>query len=124
MTSQPDLAEILAKNLRFFMNRPGALHRNPNALAVASGLAANSVRNYLQPKRRAVVTKKGVGYPTMDKLAAIAGALGCEVWELMHPDIERSLRERDMYKRIETSFALLSPIVATEQAHPASDKNT
>jgi hypothetical protein len=26
------------------------------------------------------------------------------VWELLHPDIERSLREREMYEKIETDF--------------------
>lgn len=81
------------------------MYRTANALAVAAGVAPNTVRNYLDPKKRAAKGEnKDEGYPTIDKLALLASKLGCEVWELLHPDIERSISEREMYKKVEADF--------------------
>lgn len=102
--SKPDLSVLLAKNLQFFMQRPGCLYPNANALGKAAGISPSSVRHYLEPHKRPASTRKPVGFPTLDKLAAIAEKLGVEVWELLHPDIERSLSEREMYRRIESDY--------------------
>lgn len=77
---------------------------NANALAVAAEIAPNTVRNLMNPKKRTVTVDKPEGYPTLDKLEAIAKVIPCEVWELLHPDIERSIRQTKMYSSIETAF--------------------
>lgn len=103
MRKTQNINEILARNLKFFMARPSSLYRTANSLA-GDGISANTVRNLLDPKKRTTTLDKPVGYPTLDKLAALAGKLGCEAWELLHPDIEQSLRERAMYKNIQANF--------------------
>lgn len=102
-----DLNQLIADNLKFFMARPKSLYRNANALATAAKIAPNTVRNLLEPSKRTVTSTKPIGYPTLDKLAKIAAPLGCQVWELLHPDIRQSLREREMYASIKTNFQLL-----------------
>jgi hypothetical protein len=104
MAQTDDLNAILAKNLDYMMKRPGSLYPNANSLSVAAGIAANTVRNYLDPTRRTVTSDKPEGFPTLDKLQALASKLNCAVWELLHPDIERSLREREMYRKVEADF--------------------
>jgi hypothetical protein len=103
MAKRLDLNLILAHNLRFFMRRSDQ-YQNANALGVAANISPNTVRNYLDPKKRTVTTEKPEGFPTIDKLASLSEKLGCQVWELLHPDIERSLREREMYGKIEQDF--------------------
>lgn len=104
MTSHYDLSHILAGNIQFFMDRAESNYRNANALAVAAKISPNTVRNLLHPKRRTVTSAKPDGFPTLDKLLAISIPLGCEVWELLHPDIKQSIREREMYKRIDINY--------------------
>lgn len=96
-----DLRQTLIDNLNFFMAREGAPYKNANSLGLAAGVAANTVRNLLNPRQRPVTSAKPEGYPTLDTIQVIATALGCEVWELLHPDIARSIREREMYRNIE-----------------------
>jgi hypothetical protein len=103
-----DLRQVVARNLNFFMQRESCLYRNPNALGVAAKVAPNTVRNLLNPKKRTVTISKPEGYPTLDKLERIAQKLPCEVWELLHPDIEKSIRERETYMRLPNSFFSLS----------------
>lgn len=100
----PDLNQILATNLKFFMERDGSAYKNPNALAVAAKLSANTVRNFLTPSRRTTTATKPKGYPTLDKLERVSVILGCQVWELLHPDLPRSMREREMYESIERDW--------------------
>lgn len=104
MQKPDDLRWLIARNLKFFMSRENCPYPNPNALGVAAKIAPNTVRNLLDPTKRTTTTEKPDGYPTLDKLGAIAEKLGIQVWELLHPDIERSLRERDMYRTIESDF--------------------
>lgn len=99
-----DLNQLIADNLKFFMQRPKSMYRNANALASIAKIAPNTVRNLLEPSKRTVTSTKPIGYPTLDKLAKIAAPLGCEVWELLHPDIRQSLREREMYRSIEKNL--------------------
>src|SRR5262245_33621312 len=100
-----DLRRVIAGNLKYFMQRPGSLYKTANALGVAAKVAPNTVRNLLDPRKRTVTSTKPEGYPTLDKLEALALRLGCEVWELLHPDLERSIREREMYSKIEHDYA-------------------
>lgn len=104
-----DLNTLIAKNLRYFMSRPSCEYRNPNALGVKAGISPNTVRYLLDYKKRTVTRDKPEGYPTLDTLGKLAGPLGCKVWELLHPDIERSLREREMYRSIEADFNAKPP---------------
>lgn len=96
--SHAALNETLAKNLRYFMQQDSCPYKNANALGVAAGLSPQTIRNILTPVVRPTTCAKPVGYPTLDKLATIAAALGCEVWELLHPDLARSRAERALYK--------------------------
>ena len=97
----------MARNLAFFMSRETCLYKNANALGVASGVAPNTIRNLLDPSKRTTTRDKPEGYPTLDILGKIALKLPCEVWELLHPDIEKSIREREMYLRLEHTFKAL-----------------
>lgn len=97
----------MARNLAFFMSRESCLYKNANALGVAAGVAPNTIRNLLDPSKRTTTRDKPEGYPTLDILGKIALKLPCEVWELLHPDIEKSIREREMYLRLEHSFKTL-----------------
>lgn len=116
MEKKRSLTEILAGNLAFFMGREGCPHPNANSLGTAAGVSPNSVRNLLDPKKRTVTSDKPDGYPTLDTVEKIALRLNVQVWELFHPDIEKSLRERAMYAKIQADFAANY----TEQERPVS----
>lgn len=101
------LNEIIAHNLRWFMDRDDCLYDNPNALAVATGkrVSPSFIRYLLDPKRRTVTTNKPQGYPTLDKLEALAAKLPrCEAWMLIHPDIERAMRAMEMDAKIQSEY--------------------
>lgn len=104
MEKDQDLNAVIARNLKFWMSRPGSPYRNANALGAAAGIAPNTVRNFLDHKKRTTTLDKPEGYPTLDKLALLAEKLGCAVWELLHPDIERSMSEREMYRKVQADF--------------------
>ena len=108
MRNTLSLPEILSKNLRFFMKAEGCLYPNANALGKAADVAANTVRNMLDPEKRTVTAEKPLGYPTLDNLEKIAKKLNLEVWELLHPDIEQSIRERKMYQSIQADYAKIA----------------
>lgn len=101
---EKDLRLILAYNMRYFMSMRREDCGNANALAVKAGLAANTVRNFLDPSRRTVTANKPKGYPQLDNIECIAKALNCQVYELLHPNIERHHRERKMYANIERDY--------------------
>lgn len=98
------LAHILSDNLAFFMRREGSLYKNPNALGVSAGVAPNTVRNLLHPSKRTVTADKPEGFPQLDNVEKVAKKLGVEVWELFHPNIEQSIRERQFYAAAQSSF--------------------
>lgn len=102
-----NLSKTMSRNLAFFMSRESCLYKNPNALAVAAGVAPNTIRNLLDPSKRTTTRDKPEGFPTLDILGKIASKLPCEVWELLHPDIEKSIREREMYLRLAHDFKTL-----------------
>lgn len=102
-----DLRRIVARNLSFFMGRESCQYKNANALGLAAGVAPNTIRNLLDPSKRTTTSAKPEGYPTIDILGKIALKLPCEVWELLHPDIEKSIREREMYLRLADNYKTL-----------------
>lgn len=104
-----DLALVIARNIRYFMERPGSLYKTANAISVKAKIAANTVRNYLDPQKRTTTAEKPDGFPTLDKLDRIAQVFGVPVWQLLHPDLERAMREAEMYKKIEADFKHLLP---------------
>lgn len=107
MEKAEEFQALISKNIKFFMRLPDCKYRTANALAVKAKLSPNTVRNYIDGTKRTVTTSKPQGFPTLDKLAKLTRPLNCEVWELLHPDIERSRREREMYKKIEQNFSAL-----------------
>jgi hypothetical protein len=86
-----DYQAILARNLAHFMNRPGAPYPNANALGVACGMSPNTIRKMLTPAKRVYQSRtKGAGLPASMTLVLLSEKLGCDVWELLHPDLERA----------------------------------
>lgn len=51
------------------------------------------------------------GYPKIDTLESVASLLGREVWELLHPDIERAIKERQIYDSVMGLVSSSSPHV-------------
>lgn len=101
------LNEIIAHNLKWFMERDDALYDNANALSVATkgAVSPNFIRYLLEPKRRTVTSSKAEGYPTLDKLESLAKQLPkCETWMLIHPDIERAKRATEMDEKIQSEY--------------------
>lgn len=119
MPHNKDLALIIAKNLRYFMkltpkNASEPRFKSARALGLKAGISPNTVTNYLKPKQRTVTLDKPDGYPVLDKLAALASVLECDVWELLHPDIEKERREKAMYQEIIASFHKMTGKPITE----------
>jgi len=96
-----DLRLILAYNMQYFMRMKKDDCGNPRRLGKKAGVASNTVSNYLDPSRRTVTPNKPDGYPQLDKIEKIAMALGCQVYELFHPNIERHLSEQKLYADLE-----------------------
>jgi hypothetical protein len=97
--------EIIAENLGYFMNRIDCEYPNANALGKAAKVSPNTVRNLRHPERRTKTIKKGQGYPTVDKLEALAAKLPkCETWMLLHPELRRALRAMEMDTKIQTEY--------------------
>lgn len=127
MTSPPkklDLNQVVARNLRYFMER-SADCKNPNALSVKSrgAVSPQTVRNLTDPKQRPTTTEKFAGYPTIDKLAVVAGLLGVEVWELLHPDVEHARRAQKFYELVQAEFTKRveddEPLADAHNKHPS-----
>lgn len=117
MNSATDIADLLAKNLTYFMSRPDAPYKNANALAVAAKIDPNTVRNMMNPTRRTRATSEdGKGYPTLKNIAAIADKLPkCKVWMLLHPNLERALWEQQVaedFERLNKSAPIPTKIKA------------
>lgn len=119
MPHNKDVALIIAKNLRYFMKLPAKnttvpRFRSARALGIKAGVSPNTVSNYLKPKQRTVTLDKPEGFPVLDKLAKLASELECDVWELLHPDIEKERREKAMYQEIIASFHKMTEKPITE----------
>lgn len=96
--------QILADNLRQLMMRPDCAYRTANALGVKAGIDPQTVRYLLDPAKRANAKKAGAHSPQIDKLEAIAKVLGCQVWELLHPDIEAARKEHEIIQAFKQDF--------------------
>ncbi len=108
--AKKSLHVVLSENLAWFMNRPGCHYPNAHALSARTKISRTTIGYLLKPGSRPYQSvKKSGGYPTLDKLEIIADALGCHVWELLHPNIEQSKRERDMYAQIERDYLRANP---------------
>lgn len=106
MKKVEELMGALARNLHYFMRLPGCPHTNANLLHKASGVAANTIRYYLNPKKRPEyrTITKDVSSPSLDKLVKLADALGCEPWELLHPDIEKARADQRTLQALEERY--------------------
>lgn len=116
MNKPEEFQALISKNIQYFMGLKDCQYKTANAVAKVARLSPNTVRNYIDGRKRTVTTDKPLGFPLLDKLAKLTKPLNCEVWELLHPDIERSRRERDMYKKIEADFASLPKTNIQEDA--------
>ncbi len=100
------LIATLGPNMRYFMEQEGCEYRTANALGLAVGMSPNTIRYYIDPDKRPkyATTKKTMSAPSLDKLVLIADKLHCEVWELLHPDIERVRRDAARLQRIDEEY--------------------
>lgn len=106
MNQAKEIRLLISKNLRYFMKLRQI--KSDNALAVLAGMSPNTVRNYVDPSKRTVTADKPEGYPVLDGLAKLAAKLDCDVWELLHPDIEKERLEKEMYENIKASLKKIS----------------
>lgn len=96
MENRSNLSNVIARNATFLMLRQG-LYDNPTALASAINtptkkVAPNSIAYIFKPQLRPKGKTKDT-LPRLEILAAAAAKLGCETWELLHPDLP-ALREK------------------------------
>lgn len=100
--AKEDLNTIIARNLKRFMAAPGCLYPNANALSVATNgkVSPGTIRNLREPEKRTTMPERTEGYPRIDTLETVASLLGREVWELLHPDLDRSTKERELYAQV------------------------
>jgi hypothetical protein len=110
---------LLSKNIQYFMGLPDCPHKTANALGKAAKLNPGTVRNYIHPTKRTVTRGKPQGFPLIDKLARLCGPLKCEVWELLHPDIEQSRRERSVYEQFKGINDTLPPTPRPPPPNPS-----
>jgi len=100
------LASAFATSLRYFMG-----DRTPNDVGVKLGKSPNTIRNWL---RLSDPTEHNSGnFPQIDTLDAVAKELDCEVWELLHPDIEQL--QSDLALISKTKALYLQPPEPREQ---------
>jgi hypothetical protein len=101
LTSQ-ELYEALARNLRDKWKKKG--FRSAHDLSTKiPGLSSNSIRGwlYLADKKKPRHVKS---YPRLDLLERVAERLGCDIWELFHPDIDRLRKDLAELERLRRAF--------------------
>lgn len=105
MDQRRKLAETIATNARRLMAIKARDYPTPNALATAINtptkrVAPNSVTYILEPAKRPKGRTHSDTLPRLDTLAHVAEKLGCEVWELLHPDLPALRAKLDAYDRM------------------------
>jgi hypothetical protein len=101
LTSQ-ELYEVLARNLRDRWKKKG--FRSAHDLSTKiPGLSSNSIRGWLNlaDKTRPRHVKS---YPRLDLLERVTERLGCDIWELFHPDIEQLKKDLAELERLRRAF--------------------
>lgn len=98
----PPINDVLAENLRHFMEKRGLTQQ---ALASKCGdVGQTTIGLYLHPARRKPSAKGKRPSTKLSEIESIAKALDVAVWELLRaftPD------EREAYRQIEEAFRLL-----------------
>lgn len=97
MERRDDLALVICHNVHFLMEAQGT-YKSANALASAINarvqkVAPNSINYLFKPHNRPKGKNGLASLPRLDVLSEAANALGCEVWELLHPDL-KGLRKK------------------------------
>lgn len=105
MDQRKKLAEIIARNAGRLLAMRRREFPTPNALATAINtptkrVAPNSVTYILEPAKRPKGRMHSDTLPRLDTLAHVADKLGCEVWELLHPDLPALRAKLDAYERM------------------------
>lgn len=110
MDNEP-IAAVLARNLKAAMQAAHNGHGiSQMQLARISGVGQTTISSMLRPFERYNPSGKIGSSPTVERVAAIARALGCEAWELLHPNVDRAHREHQMYEQIRRKYAALRPL--------------
>lgn len=86
-----ELLDNLGRNLRYLMKSKGL---TAYRLAQTTSLSATTIRAYADNDTRKDYTPitKQKSAPMLDKLGELAEALDCQVWELLHPDLQLARR--------------------------------
>jgi transcriptional regulator with XRE-family HTH domain len=115
--------QILAKNLKAAMEARFDGVVNQSELARVSGVSQKSISNLLHPENREKAKAKDgetegkegkVPSTSLATLVDLAKALNVEVWELLHPNLERSRREHQFYQQIDRAYKKLPPLGEAE----------
>lgn len=94
---------------------------NQSKLADESKVDQKSISNYLKAlKPGNKLELDDLPSPSLVNLAKMAGALGMQPWELLHPDIDRAVREQYLYRRIESEFRKLPKLDIEEPLEAAN----
>lgn len=113
---QRSITEILAANLRHFMQQKGLKQA---ALATRSGMGQTTISLYLNPENRASTSSGVAAAPTLARVQSLADALGVELWELLRPLTQN---QRDLLRSVEAVVAEHAGPVTAPQTEPKPTK--
>lgn len=120
------ISQLFASNLREAMKRKYGLKKNgevnQSSLAEDSHVDQKSISNYLgalKPDNK--LNPDALSSPSLVSLAKMAEALGMQPWELIHPDINKAMREQELYRRIEREFQNLPKLDVKEDLAEAPE---
>jgi len=103
----------LKRSVDYFLTLKEKSPESDRELAHYLGLAANTVGNWFPKSGEKPATNARV-----DKLAIVANKLNCEVWQLLHPDIQSLQRDLD---RLESIRRMWPEKLETDESQPVSD---
>lgn len=102
--------EVVARNLAVLMKAKG--FESQSALAERAGVSQKTISNLLNPGQ-------GVNSPTMDKVTAVATALGIEMWHFLLPEIPESAGDFRTLSQVVSDFVQSAPEGRTHIARAA-----
>lgn len=109
MDKRKELAQVIARNAKALLEKKSRDFPSVNALATAINTpvhraSANSIAYVFKPTKRPRGDKHADTLPRLDTLSLVAEKLGCDVWELLHPDIQALRRKLDVYETMARNF--------------------
>lgn len=111
---QKSLVQIVAQNVQRALD--ASQYDSYRSLAIAAGVAPNTVRHVVQPDSRPP-GPRGETSPRLDVLDKIAAAMGYEGWQLLQANFDPenrpsrvlTAREAEWYEKIEALYRQLPP---------------